>query len=304
MTLQQLRYITQIAALSSISQAARKLNVTQSCISIALNEIEKELGIKIFKRSAKGMTPTSQGAEVIHHAQQIMQHLSCLEKKPDKEKPAKKNLAICSQHFTCVLTAFIHFAEYLGNTPYNLTIKETGGASVIDQISSEICEIGFMFYTEFNKKFILNTLSINGIDHELLAKYKPHVYIHKNHPLSSQEILSLDDLAPYPCINYAKKIYNSHFYIEDIFINHSSMRNINLIDRSTCLVCLRDLDAYVIRGDIPFKILSDDIISRELHSEDKANIIFIKKKGKELPYLASQFLNFVKAELEKYQALS
>lgn len=300
MTLQQLRYVTHIAALSSISQAARKLNVTQSCISLALNEIEKELGLKIFERSPKGMTPTSKGAEIIHHAQQIMQHLSLLEKNPESQKQVTKSLSICSQHFTCVLAAFIQFAQYLGNASYDLTIKETGAALVIEQLASELCEIGFLFYTEFNKNFIINALHEHNLEYLLLAIFKPHVYMHKNHPLSSLNIISLEDLDPYPCINYAKKIYNSHFYTEDICVEIAGSKNIHLVDRSTCLTCLRDLDAYVIRADIPFKILSEDIISRKLNTKNRVYMIFIKKSGRELSNLATQFLKFVKEELKGY----
>ena len=47
MTLQQLRYVTTIANIGSISEAAKRLLVSQPSLTKAIKELEKEMGITI-----------------------------------------------------------------------------------------------------------------------------------------------------------------------------------------------------------------------------------------------------------------
>ena len=58
MTIQNLRYIIEIARCHSISKAAKSLFMTQSAISNAVKETEAELGIQIFNRTSHGVTLT------------------------------------------------------------------------------------------------------------------------------------------------------------------------------------------------------------------------------------------------------
>jgi len=55
MTLQQLKYVIKTVECGSISEAAKQLYISQPSLSNAIKEIEAELGIEIFSRSAKGI---------------------------------------------------------------------------------------------------------------------------------------------------------------------------------------------------------------------------------------------------------
>ena len=63
MQLQQLRYVIAIAQSGSMNSVARKLFISQSSLSVAVKELESELGIRIFNRSSKGISLTSDGVE-------------------------------------------------------------------------------------------------------------------------------------------------------------------------------------------------------------------------------------------------
>ena len=73
MTFQQLTYVVEIAKCGSINKAAHKLLLSQSGISTAVRELEQELGIQIFNRSANGIYLTEAGAEFTRYAQQIVE---------------------------------------------------------------------------------------------------------------------------------------------------------------------------------------------------------------------------------------
>ena len=55
MTLLQLKYIVTIAECSTISEAAKRLFITQPSLTASVKELEQELGITIFSRTNKGV---------------------------------------------------------------------------------------------------------------------------------------------------------------------------------------------------------------------------------------------------------
>ena len=65
MTLQQLNYIITISEIGSINRAAEKLYVSQPSLTSAIKELEKELGIVLFNRTARGVTLTAEGVDFL-----------------------------------------------------------------------------------------------------------------------------------------------------------------------------------------------------------------------------------------------
>ena len=53
--------------------------MSQPNLSRAIKDLEAELGITIFKRTAKGVTPTPRGQEFLIYAQSIVAQLDELE---------------------------------------------------------------------------------------------------------------------------------------------------------------------------------------------------------------------------------
>ena len=53
MELRQLKYFLTIAESNNVSDAAKKLHVSQPAISTALKDLEKELGFPLFDRTGK-----------------------------------------------------------------------------------------------------------------------------------------------------------------------------------------------------------------------------------------------------------
>ena len=61
MTLQQLKYVTTVAQTGTISDAAKKLFISQPSLTKAVRELEKEMGITIFERTNRGIVISKEG---------------------------------------------------------------------------------------------------------------------------------------------------------------------------------------------------------------------------------------------------
>jgi LysR family transcriptional regulator of abg operon len=72
MKLHQFRNIAAIAERGSLRAAARHLGLAQPALSRSLQELEHELGVQLFERRARGMTPTPVGEAFVRRANNIM----------------------------------------------------------------------------------------------------------------------------------------------------------------------------------------------------------------------------------------
>lgn len=72
MTLVQLEYIVAVDTWRNFGLAAEKCFVTQPTLSMQIQKLEEELGVKIFDRSVKPVKPTEMGAEIIARARSIL----------------------------------------------------------------------------------------------------------------------------------------------------------------------------------------------------------------------------------------
>ena len=68
MTFQQIRYLLEIHRTGSVAAAAKALYLVPSSLSIAVSNLEQELGCRIFERTRSGMVPTSEGLEILRYA--------------------------------------------------------------------------------------------------------------------------------------------------------------------------------------------------------------------------------------------
>ena len=71
-TFKQLHYALAIEKTLHFKKAAERCNISQSALSTALNELEKQLGVRIFERDNKKVLVTPAGREVLNKARSIL----------------------------------------------------------------------------------------------------------------------------------------------------------------------------------------------------------------------------------------
>ena len=70
--LRQLQYLCVLAETGSYHTAARKLYITQPTLSIAIKKLEESLGVPLFLRDGRSVTPTPEGELVLAYARKIL----------------------------------------------------------------------------------------------------------------------------------------------------------------------------------------------------------------------------------------
>lgn len=78
MDIRQLSYFVAVYEQGSVSAAARYCCVAQPSLSAALRQLEHELGVLLFTRQPKGVTPTEDGEKLYGHAGRLLGQLRSL----------------------------------------------------------------------------------------------------------------------------------------------------------------------------------------------------------------------------------
>src|SRR3954470_715105 len=71
-TLRQLQAFTGVYRTRSITRAARELGITQSAASLLIQQLEAQLGVKLFDRSTRSVQPTLAADEAVHAAERML----------------------------------------------------------------------------------------------------------------------------------------------------------------------------------------------------------------------------------------
>lgn len=72
MTLNQLKYALMLQRVGNYKLAAKKLGISQPALSIQIQQLEEQIGVKLFDRSTNPISPTLDGAEFLKKSEEII----------------------------------------------------------------------------------------------------------------------------------------------------------------------------------------------------------------------------------------
>lgn len=87
-------YVQEIIRYKSINRAAEENNIKASNLSFIVNNFEKELGSKLFKRSTKGCVPTKQACKIAELALELKEQIQKISKWHENICPKSRVLNI------------------------------------------------------------------------------------------------------------------------------------------------------------------------------------------------------------------
>ena len=74
-SIRQLRLVTAIAEGGSMVRAAEAVGLTQPAVTKAVRDLERDLGVELFERGNRGVTPTIYGEALVRHAHRVLAQL-------------------------------------------------------------------------------------------------------------------------------------------------------------------------------------------------------------------------------------
>lgn len=300
MTLQQLKYVIEVARSRSINKAAQSLFISQPSLSNALKELEEEIGITIFSRTNKGIVITPEGSEFLGYARQVVEQAELLENRYTKTRSLQQNFSVSGQHYAFAVSAFVRLLKEYDREEYEFTLRETRTYEIIDDVKNLRSEIGVLYLNDFNKNVISKFLREGNLKFHELFEAKPHIFISSSNPLAKQDYVTLEDLDPYPYLSYEQGDYNSFYFSEEILSTLTRPKNIKVSDRATLFNLLIGLNGYTIStGVISHKLNSKDIIAVPLMVDERIHVGYITHKNVATSKLGNIYIQYLKESIDE-----
>ncbi|MFD0679361.1 MULTISPECIES: LysR family transcriptional regulator [unclassified Paenibacillus] len=300
MTLQQLKYVIEVANCGSINEAAKKLFISQPSLSNAIRDLEEEMQLAIFERSNKGISLSKEGVEFLSYARQVVEQAELLESRYLNAKPSPQHFSVSTQHYAFAVNAFVTLVREYGQDEYELSLRETKTYEIIEDVKGMRSEIGILYLNEFNGKVINKLLKSANLQFNSLLTAKPHIFISINNPLAKQSIVTIDQLQNYPYLSFDQGEYNSFHFSEEILSTMTHKKSIRVNDRATLFNLLIGLNGYTIStGVLSADLNGNEIIPVPLDCEETINVGWISHKNVSLSKLGEAYIQALTQAITK-----
>lgn len=303
MTLQQLKYVIEVARCRSINKAAQKLFISQPSLSNAIKELEEEIGITIFTRTNRGIVVTPEGSEFLGYARQVVEQAELLESRYLNIQTPQQHFSVSAQHYSFVVSAFVRLLQEYDRDEYEFTLRETKTYEIIDDVKNLRSELGVLYLNDFNRNVLQKFFREGNLMFHELFVAKPHVFISSTNPLAGKPFVTLEDLLPFPYLSYEQGEYNSFYFSEEILSTLSRPKNIRVTDRATLFNLVIGLNGYTISTGIIDHKLNRDIIAVPLQVDERIIVGYIKHKHTTISPLAKKYLQYLKESIDQERIL-
>lgn len=205
MYIESLRYLLAIQQTGSLHKAAESLNTSCQNVSKVLKQIEKELNVPIFERTAQGVQPTKHTQAVLNFAQTTLENYESLVSAcapTESQKNAKGTVTLSVTLFTSnqlddVLAEFIPRYPYVQLNFHEIKIN-TPAANNPNNIS-----------------FLPDAAYLDNLGYEKklpITEDKVFALVKKNSPLGKQKSITLKKFSQQPTVVYSKYGYENSIY--------------------------------------------------------------------------------------------
>jgi DNA-binding transcriptional LysR family regulator len=165
LNLDQLRALETVAELASFTGAARRLNLSQSAVSVQIRELEDRCGVRLIERLGKKAYATAAGREVIERARRISRETDAITASMRRFREGW----IGRVHMGAALTALMYLlppvlkklrADHPG---IDLFISNAPTTAMVDSVLQNEMDIGLVTLPVAESRLVVTPLHIESM---------------------------------------------------------------------------------------------------------------------------------------------
>ena len=194
LSLRQIRYFLAAAEKGQVSQAAASLNVSQSTVTAALQQLELDLGVSLFRRLPSGVELTLEGSRFLTHARNIVAAVSAAQRAPLTEDRPLTGVVRVGVTYT-VAGYFLppHFARFARAYPdIKVELTEQPRSAIEEGLKAGALDIAVVLVSNLQDR--------NSLAYETLFRSRRRLWLPVEHPLLAAERIDFADVAKAPYV--------------------------------------------------------------------------------------------------------
>ena len=197
MDILHLRYVAEIAATGSMTQAAANLYMTQPNLSRAVRELEDELSFTIFNRSSKGVTLTREGREFLIRASDPLAAFEHLEARYKADDSVRRQFSISVPRDAYLARALALFAADAADTRnLDVRFRETDPDEALDDVLQRRQNMAIVRYPLEYEKYYHRAFRELSLFSEVLRTFEETLVFAESSPLNGAAALTPEALRP------------------------------------------------------------------------------------------------------------
>ncbi|SDZ19149.1 DNA-binding transcriptional regulator, LysR family [Lysobacter sp. yr284] len=191
--LKPLRAFCQTARLGSVSRAAEALYLSQPAVTLQLQALERDMGVRLLERSGRRLALTREGEALYELARPLVEGLDGLEgvfrERIRGLDAGELNVAAGSSTILYLLPKIVE-AFRAAHPEVRLTLHNVTGAGGLDLLRSDGVDLA-----------VGSMLDVPGdLSYAPVYRFEPMLIAPRDHPLAKLDALTLQDLSPYGLI--------------------------------------------------------------------------------------------------------
>ncbi len=193
-TIRQIQYFIAAAEQGTVSGAAQSLSISQSSVTEAIRELERDLGVELFERHPRGLSITHKGHQFLRHATKILADVSDARRTFSEERPAATGslqLGVTSLVAGYVLSDLL--ARYRRAYPaIDVSAIEDNGDYLEHLLIGGELDVAVMVISNLRDRMALQA--------EILEVSPYRLWLPLGHHLAGADIIGVNDIAAEPLI--------------------------------------------------------------------------------------------------------
>ena len=304
MNIQHMKYAVEVARVGSVNRAAETLFAAPPNISRAIKELESDLGIIIFERSAKGVKLTADGEEFIGYAKGLLNQIDHIESIYKEGMAPKQKFSISVPRACYISDAFTQFSKCLTKEAAEIFYKETNSQRTIHNMLTHDYKLGIIRYAENYDKYFKSMLEEKGMSYETVTEFSYKLIMSADNPLAQKEKITFNDLKNYIEIAHADPYVPSMPLSKVIKeeLPDNVERRIFIFERASQFELLSENhETFMWVSPVPCDILNKyHIVQRDCAENHKIyKDVLIYKKGYNLTALDKKFIKELNISKQK-----
>ncbi len=193
-TIRQLQYFIAVAEQGTVSGAAQNLSISQSSVTEAIKELERDLGVELFERHPRGLSITHKGHQFLRHATKILADVSDARRTfSEEQSPATGSLQLGVTSLVAGYVLSDLLARYRRAYPaIDLSAIEDNGDYLEHLLVGGELDVAVMVISNLRDRLALQA--------EILEVSPYRLWLPLGHRLASADIIGLADIAGEPLI--------------------------------------------------------------------------------------------------------
>jgi DNA-binding transcriptional LysR family regulator len=192
--LRQLRYAVAVADAGQLTVAAQRLGIRQPPLSQQVAQLERHLGLRLFDRHAKGVTPTEAGRVFVAEARRLLADAAAMQARIDALAHGQRGVLQVGFTSSAAAHAFTPLVLRACRQRYpaiEWVVSESNAAEITDSVASGRLHCGFLREpVAWPEGVLMRTLLREPVVAALPL----------DHPLAARRTVALSDLHDQPLI--------------------------------------------------------------------------------------------------------